>query len=132
MGDVFGGDSILSSIESGTGDENGVCYNMEVYKLFAEGTSYLKNTYISEDITESELYRLIEYCSKDSVNYWSVFNNCATVASKAWNSISNVKVDPYNDDFWLGLIATPKGLKTYLRTLPNHKEDYSLEEALSA
>ena len=127
------GGSSGDSSASGTGDENGVCYNMEVYKHLNKniGYSYLNNTYISKDITESELRELIEYCSKGSVNYWNLVHNCAEVACKAWNLISSVRVSPYSGDFLFGKVATPKGLKINLRTITGSAENYSLANALN-
>lgn len=127
------GSSGTDSSKSGTGEENGVCYNMEVYKLFSPdfGYSYLNNTYISEDITSAKLEQLVAYCSKPTVCYWSLKHNCAEVACKAWNLISDVEVNPYNGGFLLGTVATPKGLKENLRKLTNHYENFALAEALA-
>ena len=130
-GDVSGsvGDS---SWEFGTEDEaNGVAYNMEVVKYVLYDINYLANTYICEDVTEDDLEKLIAYCSKDSVSYWTPNHNCAEVACNAWNLISDVKVSAKNKSFLFGSVATPKGLKMNLRTLSNSAEDYSLADALS-
>ena len=130
-GDVSGSDGD-SSWEFGTEDQaNGVAYNMEVAKYVWNGNDYLANTYICEDITEDDLEELISYCSQDSVSYWSLAHNCAEVACNAWNLISDVQVSAKNKSFLLGSVATPKGLKIYLRTLSNSAEDYSLADALS-
>lgn len=126
------GGSSGDSTASGTGDENGVCYNMEVYKHLHPniGYSYIANTYISEDITKADLKKLIAYCSKSSVNYWNLTHNCAEVACQAWNLISDTDVNPYNSDFLWGTVATPKGLKINLRTISGSSENYSLADAL--
>ena len=126
------GGSSGNSTASGTGDENGVCYNMEVYKHFSPGYgyAYLNNTYISEDITEEQLKDLITYCSRSDVNYWNLTHNCAEVACQAWNRISDTTVSPYSSDFLWGSVATPKGLKINLRTIDASEENYSLAAAL--
>ena len=130
-GDVSGSDGD-SSWEFGTEDEaNGVAYNMEVAKYVWYENDYLANTYICEDITEDDLEELISYCSQDLVSYWTPTHNCAEVACNAWNLISDVQVSAKNKSFLLGSVATPKGLKIYLRTLSNSAEDYSLADALS-
>jgi len=121
------------SNESGAGEENGVCYNMELYKHLSPdiGYSYLNNTCLSEEITLSELETLIAFLSQDTVNYWNLIHNCAEVACMAWNKISDIDVNPYHDDFMSGNVATPKGLKINLRTLPNSFENYVLAEAFN-
>lgn len=121
------------SSDSGVGTENGVCYNMEVYKHLNPniGYQYLNNTYLTEQITKDTLNKLISYCSKGSVNYWNLTHNCAEVACQAWNTISDTKVNPYNKSFLFGKVATPKGLKIYLRTILGSCENYSLANALS-
>ena len=127
-GSGSGGESSENSTGSGSvSDCNGVCYNMEVYKYLNPdiGYTYAVNTYLSEDITEEQLKELVAYCSKDSVNYWNLIHNCATVACEAWNLISDTQVNPYSDDFFWGKIATPKGLKINLRTIDGSKENYS-------
>lgn len=80
------------------GVDNGVSYNMEVYKHFSNGFSYLSNTYIEQDITEKELLALIAYCGQPNVSYWSVTHNCTEVACQAWNRFAEVKLNPYNAD----------------------------------
>lgn len=125
--DSVGSDGGSSDNSSGTGGEaNGVSYNMEIYK----GYSYLKNTYLEEEITEEKLEKLISYCGKEAVCYWSPFHNCATVANEAWNLISDTKVSAYSSDFMLGKIATPKGFKINLRTISGHGEDFELKNAV--
>ncbi|MDE6700041.1 MAG: hypothetical protein K2K10_03370, partial [Acetatifactor sp.] len=123
-------ESADDTTQSGTGDENGVCYNMEVYKFYRLRIDYLDNAYISEDITQDDLEQLISYCSKGSVNYWSPTHNCAEVACKAWNLVCDTQVDPYRLEFVVGTIATPKGLWMNMKKLPNYAENYSLKDAL--
>ena len=114
----------------GRGDTNGVSYNMEAYKRYANNYNYIHNTYISMDITEQQLRSIISYCSRSDVCYWSLTHNCATVAAQVWNRISEDKVNPYSAEFMLGGVATPKGMKIDLRKKPNHGEDFDFIGAL--
>ena len=131
VGDGSGSAGDASS-DSGVDEANGVCYNMETYKFLNPqiGYTYGVNTSLTEDITSEQLERLLEYCSRPNVNYWSLTHNCAEVACNAWNLISNTTVNPYSDDFMWGTVATPKGLKVNLRTNENSFENYSFVGAL--
>lgn len=102
-----------------TSDANGVDYNLEVLKHVdaSYNFDYLNNTYLEETITGKQLRYLIAYLGLDSVCYWSAFHNCAEVACQAWNSIAYTYVSPYNDWFFNGTIATPKGLTRFMRKL---------------
>lgn len=127
------GSSGYESTNSGAGKENGVCYNMEIYKVLSPEYqyNYLHNTSISMEVTEEDMQTIVQYCSQSTVNYWSVLHNCAEVACHAWNLVSDTRVDPYTDQFLEGIAATPTGLMMNLRTLHGHVEDYSLVDAIS-
>lgn len=120
------------SSTSSNSDANGVSYNMEVGKHFSSdyGYSYIHNTYISQNVTEAELSYLVDYCSLSCVSYWSLTHNCAEVACQAWNSIGDVYANPYDFGFMVGSVATPKGLKSYMRTLNSYGEDFNLDAAM--
>lgn len=122
-------------IESSSGGllqtANGVCYNMEICKYILQGKDYAVNTYVEQDITEENLYDIVSYCGQDSVNYWSLTHNCAEVACQAWNLISDIEANPYSENFFLGEIATPKGLKENLRELSECGENYPFVEAIN-
>jgi len=124
------------SAEDSAGDANGVNYNMETAKFVSAGRptgagvafSYLSNTYIYEDITEETLKKLIEYLSREDVNYWSATHNCAYVAANGWNHISSTRVSAYGLDGW-HLFATPSALRDNLRKISGHNEDFQMSTA---
>lgn len=125
-----------SSDGSSAGDANGVNYNMETAKFLGHGRptgagvacSYLSNTYITEEITNATLEKLIAYLSQDSVNYWSLEHNCAKVAAEGWNYISDTEVSAYGLSGW-HLFATPAALRDNLRKIDGHAEDWQISEA---
>ena len=108
-----------------TSDANGVDYNMEVYKHLDSTTaySYLYNTYLEETITGKQLAALIAFLGQDSVSYWSACHNCAEVACQGWNYIAYTYVSPYDNGFFAGSIATPKGLTHNMRKLEGGYHD---------
>lgn len=122
-------DNRYEKINIGESLKNGVNYNMEVYKRFNYGSShtYGINAYIYEDVTEGDLEELIGYCGRDNVSYWNPIHNCAQVACEAWNLISEVQVNPYNDDFF-DSIATPRGLHKNLLEIDGSAENYPFTE----
>ena len=118
----------------GWNDIYGVCYNMEFLKHFSLGYDYLRNSFISRDITENDLQKLISYCSKKEVNYWTKTHNCATVACAAWNVIFGKELSAVN--FWsVHLIAeffdTPTGLKDSIRKQKDHGENFRIGDVIS-
>lgn len=73
--------------------KNGFNYNMEVYKYFDKeyGYSYDTNAYIYQDIKEDELYKLINYCTDNSENYWNPIHNCSSLACKHGTLLAKIK-----------------------------------------
>ena len=118
----------------GWNDIYGVCYNMEFSKHFSLGYDYLRNSFISRDITENDLQKLISYCSKKEVNYWTKTHNCATVACAAWNTIFEKKLSAVN--FWsvhpiAKFFDTPTGLKDSIRKQKDHGENFRIGDVIS-
>lgn len=108
-------------------EKNGFNYNMEVYKYLnfdPDEYSYIPNAYTYQDINENELYKLINYCTDNSENYWNPIHNCALLACKIWNFISETKVNPYNISYGAGIPATPKGLYKNLETIDGSAKNY--------
>lgn len=109
----------------------GVCYNLEFYKYFANGYTYTPNSYMTKDITEEQLEDLIEYCSGEDVNYYSLaLHNCSSVAADAWNHI-------YDDDLkaatltgGLGFIDTPTGLASNISKKSGSAKGYKIGDFL--
>lgn len=114
-----------STMSSST--KNGFNYNMEVYKHFDKeyGYSYDTNAYIYQDIKENELYKLINYCTDNSENYWNPIHNCSSLACKTWNFISKNKVHSHNIFYFFGIPSTPKGLYKYLEQTENSSKNYA-------
>lgn len=114
---------IRESVSMGLGAENenifehnGFNYNMEVYKHFNKNYnySYDTNAYIYRDISEEELYKLINYCTDDSRNHWNYIHNCAVMACQAWDVLSLINVHSHESFILQDEISTPKGLYRYL------------------
>lgn len=114
-----------STMSSST--KNGFNYNMEVYKHFDKeyGYSYDTNAYIYQDIKENELYKLINYCTDNSENYWNPIHNCSSLACKTWNFISKNKVHSHNIFYFFGIPSTPKGLYKYLEQTEDSSKNYA-------
>lgn len=106
---------------------NSINYTMEVYKHFDKeyGYSYDTNAYIYQDIKENELYKLINYCTDNSENYWNPIHNCSSLACKTWNFISKNKVHSHNIFYFFGIPSTPKGLYKYLEQTENSSKNYA-------
>ena len=123
-----------SADSSSAADENGVNYNMEVYKFVRAGrptnegqaNSYLANSYITEEITSAELIMLINYLSDDDVNYWDPIHNCARVATEGWNRISNTEVSA--DEY---LVSTPLALHHDLSDNAGYGTNWKISEAFA-
>ena len=126
-GDNIGDSCGRESEEESIGEANGFSYNMEVYKHIVMGVTYLKNSYLSQSVNEIQIKNIIEYCSKDSQNYWTPYHNCSKVAYGAWNNTfrdSSISLS-------LNPVVTPNNLKDRIRKMENHGEDFYLEKAIA-
>lgn len=83
---------------------NGLWYNLESY--FANNGEYDGRVSLSRYTTSSELNTINTYINlHDS---WSVFSNCSSFATDAWNTISSTKLSA-------GWINTPSNLKSSIK-----------------
>lgn len=89
----------------------GLWYNME--RRTGIGDRVSLSTYLKAD----KFNKLTAYIN--SHDEWTLFNNCSTFASGAWNTISDEIINA-------GAINTPAGLKASILSYKNHKVNDSI------
>lgn len=127
---IGGFQSNMALFESSSGDGNGVYYNYEFYSYFTRGVTYLKNAYLTKDITYTQMQKLVSYCSQDSVNYWSGFHNCSTIACDSWNEIYGTELTAKGLYGW-HIFDTPTELKDSILKESDGKTDYQIADILN-
>lgn len=128
---IGGFQSKFAFSESSSGDGNGIYYNLEFYKYFNEGITYLKNSALTYEITYDQLKTLVTYVSLDSVNYWSAGHNCSSIACDSWNMIYSTNLTAKGLAGW-HLFDTPTALKNSILKQNGSVKDYKISEFLDA
>lgn len=127
---IGGFQSKFAFFESTSGAGNGVYYNYEFYSYFARRVKYLKNAYLTKDITYTQMQELVTYCSQDSVNYWSAGHNCSTIACDSWNEIYETGLTAKGLYGW-HIFDTPTALKNSILEQSGSGTDYQIANILN-
>ena len=116
---------ILTFSAGGIGLEDAACavYNMELYKHENANYSYsyIPNKYISKEMTQVQLSKMIKAIDKEAnEKYSAISHQCTHVSLNAWNKTFGTKINP------IGL-NTPRNLMKYLEG-HSGKSDLNLDD----
>lgn len=86
------GQEVTIGTRNGNSGHAGIWYNSETYRYHNIQGAYTNRASLTIYITQSDVYTLNSVIG--SSDTWTLFNNCSTFASNAWNSISSISLNP--------------------------------------
>ena len=96
-----------------SGNYSGVWYNLEGYQIYHKDSGYNDRAQLKIDINQSQLNSINSHIKSN--DKWMASYHCTHFAMNAWNLVA-----PDAAKLSAGLIPTPDGLKTNIRTKTGH------------
>lgn len=126
-GDASGGSGSGSGSDnssSGESTTSGIHFNLELNLLYDDNDgngkrdrSYSKNAALDQLITRNQLENIIDIWNDDQF-YNILHNNCAEIATKTWNKVSDYELDGFD------VMYSPRQLK---KSINKNDDSYSIE-----
>ena len=117
---------------SGVSGISGPVYDLEIVRCLDpdQGPDYLHNTYLTMNVTWEDLETVLASLAQYGARHWDNIHSLSETACKAWNRLGAITVNPFDPDFAVGRMATPRGLRNNLRKLSGAREDLVLKDLL--